>query len=134
MSGGLGRLIVIPMRGEDSTTTFANFGRFGKINGDHYYTADGQEDFDNIFPPNTPESINNEAATLIQTQIEEATSEINNALPYVNSTTSTELISLRDQIYATRDQPGTYTDVTSYLIPLINQVNVILGYKFRFQV
>ena len=131
--GGLGRLIVIPMRGEDSTTLFNGFGNYGKVAGDTYYNADGQSDFDNEYPPITPEELNNEAATLIQQQIEQATGEINNALPYVNSTTETQLLDLRDQIYATRDQPGTYTDVTAYLIPLINQVNTILGYKFRFQ-
>ena len=131
--GGLGRLIVIPMRGEDSTTLFNGFGNYGKVAGDTYYNADGQSDFDNEYPPITPEELNNEAATLIQQQIEQATGEINNALPYVNSTTETQLLDLRDQIYATRDQPGTYSDVTAYLIPLINQVNTILGYKFRFQ-
>lgn len=133
LSGGLGRLIVIPMRGEDSTNTFANFGNFGEINGDHYYTAAGQTDFESEFPPNTPESINNEAAVAIQSQIEETTTFINNVLPYVNETTSTELISLRDQIYATRDQPGTYQDVASYLIGLMAQVDSIITYKFRFQ-
>ena len=134
LSGGLGRLIVIPMRGEDSATTFANFGRFGKINGDHYYTADGQEDFDNIFPPNTPESISNEAAVAIQSQIEDTITFINNELPYVNETTQNQLINLRNQLYATRDQPGTYQDVVSYVIPIIAEVDSIIDYKFRFQV
>jgi hypothetical protein len=134
MLGGLGRLIVVPYRSEDYYGP-NTFNAFQKINDTYYFDqATGRAAFEEEFPPLTPEEENNEAATVIKSQIDQAIGIIDINLPYQNETTQTELIAVRDSLIDARNQPGTYQDVVAYITPFIEQVNALLDYTFRFQV
>ncbi len=133
LKGGMGRLIVVPYRDSDSENPNA-FNAFQKI-GDTYYfdQATGRSLLDEEFPPITPEELNNEAATVIKSQIDQAIAIIDINLPYQNEATQAELLTVRDSLIDARNIPGTYQDVVNYLTPLIAQVNNLLDYSFRFQ-
>ncbi len=133
MIGGLGRLIIIPYKSV-STTNAVTTVPFQKV-GDTYYfdQTTGTSLYDEEFPPATPEEINNEAATVIKSQIDQAIAIIDINLPYQNETTQTQLLTVRDGLINARNQPGTYEDVVAYITPLIAQVNTLLDYTFRFQ-
>ena len=132
--GGLGRLIVVPYRSEDYSDP-NTFNAFQKI-GDTYYfdQLTGRNSLQEEFPPITPQELNNEAASVIKSQIDQAIAIIDINLPYQNESTQTELITVRDGLIDARNQPGSYEDVVAYLTPLIAQVNTLLDYTFRFQV
>ena len=134
MIGGLGRLIVVPYKSVDNTNALTVV-PFQKV-GDTYYfdQATGTSLYDEEFPPITPEELNNEAATVIKSQIDQAIGIIDINLPYQNETTQSQLIVVRDGLIDARNQPGSYEDVVAYLTPLIAQVNTLLDYTFRFQV
>ena len=134
MIGGLGRLIVIPYKSVDNTNALSTAEPFLKIGDTYYYNRlTGHSLFSEEFPPISQEDLNNEAATVIKTQIDQAIGIIDINLPYQNETTATQLISVRDSFVNARNQPGTYQDVVAYITPLIAQVNTLLDYSFRFQ-
>ena len=130
----MGRLIVVPYRSEDYSDP-NTFNAFQKI-GDTYYfdQLTGRNSLQEEFPPITPQELNNEAASVIKSQIDQAIAIIDINLPYQNESTQTELITVRDGLIDARNQPGSYEDVVAYLTPLIAQVNTLLDYTFRFQV
>ena len=132
LKGGLCRLIVIPFREEDDgNVVYDTPVSFQKLGDTYYYNKQtGQAEFDEEFPPITPEELNAEASTAIKSQINEAMGIIDMNLPYVNEATQTTLLEIRDQLFAARDQPGTYEDVVAYASPLIesNTLQIIISF------
>ena len=143
-AGGL-QVIIIPFRdvdtdvdedGEGFSLNVAPPGTVVKDGSDFYYTreADGSVPDDVIPTPPTPEELNKEAGEDYRQAIEYANERINNELVYVQGTpTGDQLIAYRDELRAVRDLPGSAEDVGNALIPIINGINSLLAYTFRFE-
>nr|BDD44288.1 hypothetical protein 34 [bacterium] len=136
ISAGYARLVVIPYRTIDETSTLQPVGTPFINDGEgtlFYSTLNAQEIEDTYFPPTTPEQEAAEAADLIRNEINQVTTRINNELQYVDGLTASELISYRDQLRDARNLPGTYEDIYNYLVPIVQAVDTLLAYQFRFE-
>lgn len=139
-AGGI-QIMLIPFRDidEDDETFYSapqkrlNSGVYRPEEDVAFFNED-EIDPDDIFPVPTPEEQNAIYAEQFKSDIEDAIRVINAELDYVNETTQNELIGYRDQLRAARDLPGTAEDIANYLTPILNAVNAIVNYNFRFEV
>jgi hypothetical protein len=137
LTGGGIQVILIPFRDVDDTTTAiepAPAGTLIRESDDFYFTGDLEDIEDIVYPPDTEESLNTQYGDAFREEIQHAVERINAELIYVDGTPAgDQLIAYRDQLRDTRDLPGTAEDINNYLAPILNAVNILLDYKFRFE-
>ena len=134
VTAGAGRVVIIPFRYEGDVARM--MGPFIQNDGDTLFAATEEEMeqlVEDFFPPVTPESIAAEKATLLKEQMKDASNIINDELDYRTSTEQAALIAIRDNIWALRDLPGTYGELNTLLESYVEELDNIVGFKFRFQ-
>ena len=132
IEAGAGRVVLIPFRLSKNSATKQMFEDDPML----FYARDDKELEDQIndyFPPVTDETIAEEKATLLKSQMKDATNIINDEYDYRTPTEQAALITIRDNIFGLRDLPGTYEELNTLLESYMLELSNIVNFKFRFQ-
>jgi hypothetical protein len=136
VGGGLCRVALFPFRRNDPDSVRTVRSYAGPVfDGDsYYYNIEDEASVEaEYFPPSTPEEEAKESGDLYRDSVINYITLINDNLDYVDDTTKTQLLEYRDQLYYSRDLPGTAEEIGAYLRGIGDSVDNILSYKFRFE-
>ena len=132
INAGAGRVVLIPFRTDSDVGRSINFEKDPMV-----FLARDDKDLENqvndYFPPVSNESIAAEKAILLKESMKDSMNIINDELPYRTSTEQTALTTIRDNIFALRNLPGTYEELNALLDSYLVELENIVGFKFRFQ-
>lgn len=143
ITGGVGRVIIIPIKDTDdgTNTNPEGLGNPGdgpegfsiRDFGDMQFTNSSNiEALDAYLDDGTTDTAL--ASDFLKSMIAATIATIDDNLDYVTDSEKTQLLEYRDQLFDARNQPGTAEELLdNYIQPIVNGVIAITDYSFRFE-
>ena len=133
--GGAVRIIVIPYKQADDTPVNTGATEISPglyFDGSSYFSNNSSL-LDEIVDPETPEQVEGNASAYLKVQITAAFDKIAESYPYVSASVQAQLDVIKQGLYDVRNLPGTPEEVGAVVFDLIQQMEILIGYKFRFE-